>query len=60
MKIGLCASLEYLQTAIDAGFDYIEPSVTSVAQMTPDEFDAALVQMDHASVRTIRAIWERI
>ena len=38
MKIGVCTGLKNISAAAEAGFDYIEPSLTSLEKMTDAEF----------------------
>ena len=40
MKLGVCTSIDNLDTAARLGFDYIECSLAAVAQMPRDAFDA--------------------
>jgi D-psicose/D-tagatose/L-ribulose 3-epimerase len=37
MRYGICTGLENLETVKNAGYDYIEPSVTGVMKLTPEE-----------------------
>ncbi|MBQ9324614.1 MAG: sugar phosphate isomerase/epimerase [Clostridia bacterium] len=50
MKIGFCAKLDKLQTVEEAGFAYIEPSVTSVLDMDDAGFAQAKAALEHASI----------
>ena len=38
MKFGLCESFKHLETAHDAGFDYLEPFVNELAGMPDVEY----------------------
>ena len=50
MKIGFCAKLDRLQEVEQAGFAYIEPSVTSVCEMSDESFEAARRALAQASI----------
>lgn len=51
MKIGICAGIDSLQKAAAAGFDFLEPSVVSVAGMNDEQFNAACAAVEKASIR---------
>lgn len=38
MKIGICTSIDNIDNVIELGFDYIEPSVTSIARLSDSTF----------------------
>ena len=51
MKFGLCAGLDKISLVASLGYDYIEPSITSVAAMSDEEFAAALDTVNASSIR---------
>ena len=50
MKIGFCAKLDRLQEVEKAGFAYIEPSVTSVYEMSDETFEEARKALAQSSI----------
>ena len=52
MKIGFCGPLERMKEAAEAGFDYLEPTVTSAAGLSETEFEACLEGMKKAPLPT--------
>ena len=50
MKIGFCAKLDRLQEVEQAGFAYIEPSVTSVYEMSDEAFEEARKALAQSSI----------
>ena len=57
MKIGFCAKLDRLQEVEQAGFAYIEPSVTSVYEMSDETFEEA--RKSHQFAESSKAVLER-
>ena len=50
MKIGFCARLDRIQEVAAAGFDYIEPPVSAMANWTEEEFQENLNRVKAASI----------
>ena len=50
MKIGFCAKLDMISEVAAAGFDYIEPSVTSVQHLTDEEIGVYCQKMEEALI----------
>lgn len=51
MKIGVCTGVENIKKMEDIGFDYIEPSVVSIAKMNDEEFNAAMNLVDGSNIK---------
>ncbi|MEK6794236.1 MAG: sugar phosphate isomerase/epimerase family protein [Spirochaetota bacterium] len=51
MRIGICAGIDAITKAQAAGFDYIEPSVVSIAGMTEEQFASACSLAASSSIR---------
>ena len=52
MKIGFCAKPEEIERVAAAGFDYLEPAVSYVAEKTDEEFEALLTALQAAPIPT--------
>lgn len=50
MKVGLCASVDQIEMVEKIGFDYIEPSVVSIAQMDEKEYQDTLARVNKAGI----------
>lgn len=50
MKIGFCAKLDRLKEVEEAGFAYIEPSVTSVYEMSEESFESARKNLEQSFI----------
>lgn len=50
MQYGLCGSFDQLQIAKEAGYDYIEVAVASVAAMSDDEFEQKRLLTEQAGM----------
>lgn len=51
MKIGICTGVENIKKMEDIGFDYIEPSVVSIAKMSDEEFNAVMNLVDSSRIK---------
>lgn len=52
MRFGVCTKLNNLQTVIDAGYDYIEPTLTAIADMSEEEFTRTKEMIAASPIRT--------
>lgn len=50
MKFGICTSIDKIDVMQRTGFDYIEASASTVAQMTDEEFAKAVEQVKNAKI----------
>jgi len=51
MKVGICTGIENIKKMEAIGFDYIEPSVVSIAKMSDEEFEAAVKLVQGSSIK---------
>ena len=52
MKIGFCAKIDRINEVAQAGFDYLEPTVSAAAAWTEEEFAAQLGLVKSAAIPT--------
>lgn len=50
MKVGICTSVDQIQTMEEMGFDFIEPAVVSIVGMAESEYKEALAKAKDASI----------
>lgn len=50
MRVGICTPIDQIQVAEKIGFDYIEPAVVNIVQMTEDEYKEALREVKEANI----------
>lgn len=51
MRFGICTSIDNMATAEKLGFDYIEPTVASLASMSEESFEAAVGLVDRSKIK---------
>lgn len=50
MRVGICTSVDQIQVMEEVGFDYIEPAVVSIVQMTESDFKEVLCKVRDANI----------
>jgi sugar phosphate isomerase/epimerase len=50
MKIGICGGFDLLEKAAKAGYDYLEPTVVSVADLSDIDFDTLRARVEAAPI----------